>query len=139
MRANAGPLPRHRSSAEVRHFHDEEARGSGRPCSVGRGIFSPHYLSRDVLRFGWRIAKNVEQVNLAVPYCYCHIGLYFPAVRDSADLPRRSQNRETKRRVGCPAKLQPQTAARNGVQGAGNCVSEDDRNCRDGVPRLLLI
>ena len=51
------------------------------------------------------------------------------------DLPRRSQNRETKRHDGCPAELQPQTAAQSGVQGAGNCVSEDDRNRVDGVPR----
>ena len=46
---------------------------------------------------------------------------------------------DTERRGHCPAELQPQSRARSGVQGAGNCVSENDRNRGDGVSRLLLV
>ena len=138
MRVNTGPLPRHRSPAEVRHIHDEEACGSARMCSVGCGISNTRLFYLNVFCFG-RIAKNAEQYNLALRHSYYRYGVYFPAVRHSADLPRRSQNRETKRRGGCSAKLQPQTATRSGVQSTGNCVSKDDRNRSDGVPCLLLM
>ena len=91
VRANTGPLPRHRSPAEVRHLLDEEARGSARICGVGCGINAAVcFVVSSLRRLNKRRSTDYCNILYFVRYRRHFSCLYFPAVRYSADLPSHS-------------------------------------------------
>ena len=138
VRANTGPLPRHRPPAEVRNIHDEEACCSA--CLngvVSRSLFREtrffcRFISRKVSWFHGPGLPNV-------PHCFECVRLRIFGGRYSEDCSCCSWNHKTQRGSFRPAELQPRSQGWSGFQDAGKFVSEDDRDPGCSVPGVLSV